>query len=81
MNDEILTPENIKDLLSLISFKLVNGNYIKWKFQLESTLDGHDLYGYFDGSRQPVAKYEGETATTTENSEGTAKSKVITESY
>ncbi|CAL9013250.1 unnamed protein product, partial [Prunus brigantina] len=40
----------IDGLLNLVTIRLSDTNFLKWSFQLESVLQGYELFGYFDGS-------------------------------
>ncbi|PRQ57387.1 putative gag-polypeptide of LTR copia-type [Rosa chinensis] len=40
----------IHSLLSMITVRLEDGNYITWSFQLQSLLEGNDLFGFLDGT-------------------------------
>ncbi|BBH07344.1 hypothetical protein Prudu_019255 [Prunus dulcis] len=52
--------------------RLNDDNFVKWNYQLESVLQGYDLYGHFDGSSVCPSKYvisesEGVTTELTES--------------
>ena len=40
----------IDGLLGMITLRLRDDNFLKWSFQLESVLQGYDLFGHFDGT-------------------------------
>ncbi|CAL8176000.1 unnamed protein product [Prunus armeniaca] len=40
----------IESLLGMLTIRLSDDNYLKWSDQLESVLQGYDLFGYLDGS-------------------------------
>ncbi|CAL9005263.1 unnamed protein product, partial [Prunus brigantina] len=40
----------IESLLGMLTIRLSDDNYLKWSYQLESVLQGYDLFGYLDGS-------------------------------
>ena len=40
----------IDGLLGMITLHLRDDNFLKWSFQLESVLQGYDLFGHFDGT-------------------------------
>lgn len=40
----------IDGLLNMVTIRLSDNNFLKWSFQLESVLQGYELFGYFDGS-------------------------------
>ncbi|CAL9025198.1 unnamed protein product [Prunus brigantina] len=44
-------------LLGMLTIRLTDGNYLKWRYQIESVLEGHDLFGHFDGSSVAPPKY------------------------
>ncbi|CAL9013530.1 unnamed protein product [Prunus brigantina] len=35
----------------------IDDNFLKWRYQLESVLDGYDLFGHFDGSNIAPPKF------------------------
>ena len=47
----------IDGLLSMVTIRLSDNNFLKWSFQLESVLQGYELFGYFDGSIVQPPKY------------------------
>ncbi|XP_020412813.1 uncharacterized protein LOC109947291 [Prunus persica] len=47
----------IDGLLGMVTLRLKENNFLKWRYQLESVLEGHDLFGYFDGSVIPLLKF------------------------
>ncbi|BBH08832.1 hypothetical protein Prudu_021148 [Prunus dulcis] len=60
----------IDGLLGMITLRLRDDNFLKWSFQLESVLQGYDLFGHFDGSevappRFAIADEEGVTSAVT----------------
>ncbi|KAI5321825.1 hypothetical protein L3X38_030897 [Prunus dulcis] len=40
----------IDGLLGMLTIRLNDDNFLKWSYQLESVLQGYDLFGHFDGS-------------------------------
>ncbi|CAL9004210.1 unnamed protein product, partial [Prunus brigantina] len=44
-------------LLDLITIQLSDANFMKWRFQIESVMQGFHLFGYFDGSIVPPPKF------------------------
>ncbi|CAL9016186.1 unnamed protein product [Prunus brigantina] len=40
----------IDGLLGMITLRLKDDNFLKWSFQLESVLQGYDLFGHFSGT-------------------------------
>ncbi|CAL8153026.1 unnamed protein product [Prunus armeniaca] len=40
----------IDGLLRMITLCLEDDNFLKWSFQLESILQGYDIFGHFDGT-------------------------------
>ncbi|CAL8169438.1 unnamed protein product [Prunus armeniaca] len=44
------TMPKIEGLLGVLTIKLSEDNFVKWQYQLQSVLQGYDLYGYFDGT-------------------------------
>ncbi|CAL9006084.1 unnamed protein product [Prunus brigantina] len=44
-------------LLGMLTIRLTDGNYLKWRYQIESVLECHDLFGHFDGSSVAPPKY------------------------
>ncbi|CAL2230550.1 unnamed protein product [Prunus armeniaca] len=47
----------IDGILGLITIRLKDDNFLKWRYQLESVLDGYDLFGHFDGSNITPPKF------------------------
>lgn len=45
-----ITVPKIETLLGVLTIKLNDDNFVKWNYQLESVLQGYDLYGHFDGT-------------------------------
>ncbi|CAL2249142.1 unnamed protein product [Prunus armeniaca] len=43
--------------LGLITIRLKDDNFLKWRYQLESVLDGYDLFGHFEGSNIALPKF------------------------
>ncbi|XP_020424449.1 uncharacterized protein LOC109950310 [Prunus persica] len=41
---------NIDGLLGMLTIRLNDDNFLKWSYQLESVLQGYDLFGHFDDS-------------------------------
>ncbi|CAL2270719.1 unnamed protein product [Prunus armeniaca] len=58
----------VHGLLGLITIRLNDDNFMKWRYQIESVLEGHELFGHFDGSVVPPPKFAfvDEEATTSE---------------
>ncbi|CAL2272217.1 unnamed protein product [Prunus armeniaca] len=44
------SPFKIESLLGMLTIKLNDENYLKWRYQIESVLEGYDLFGHFDGT-------------------------------
>lgn len=40
----------IERLLGMVTLHLKDDNLLKWRYQIESILEGYDLFGHFDGS-------------------------------
>lgn len=40
----------VEGLLGMVTIRLRDANFLKWSFQIESLLQGYDLFGHFDGS-------------------------------
>ncbi|CAL2266706.1 unnamed protein product [Prunus armeniaca] len=47
----------VKGLLGMVTIHLGDDNFLKWSFQIESLLQGYDLFGHFDGSLAPPPKF------------------------
>ncbi|CAL8114133.1 unnamed protein product [Prunus armeniaca] len=47
----------IEGLPGLITIRLSDANFMKWRFQIESVLQGFDLFGYLDGFIVPLPKF------------------------
>ncbi|CAL2254172.1 unnamed protein product [Prunus armeniaca] len=47
----------IEQLLGLLTIRLTDDNFLKWNYQIESVLEGYDLFGHFDGSTLPPPKF------------------------
>ncbi|CAL9022062.1 unnamed protein product, partial [Prunus brigantina] len=67
-----ITAPKIETLLGVLTIKLNDDNFVKWNYQLESVLQGYDLYGHFDGTSVCPSKYvitesEGVTTALTED--------------
>ncbi|PRQ23043.1 putative gag-polypeptide of LTR copia-type [Rosa chinensis] len=45
-----ISQSDINSLLSMITVKLSENNFVKWSFQFQSVLEGNDMFSYFDGS-------------------------------
>ncbi|PRQ51221.1 putative RNA-directed DNA polymerase [Rosa chinensis] len=45
-----MSQSEINSLLSTITVRLSENNFVKWSFQFQAVLEGNDLFGYFDGS-------------------------------
>ncbi|PRQ35183.1 hypothetical protein RchiOBHm_Chr5g0077241 [Rosa chinensis] len=52
-----ITQSDINSLLSMITVKLSESNFVKWSFQFQSVLEGNDLFSYFDGSYPCPPRY------------------------
>ncbi|KAM5550035.1 hypothetical protein ABKV19_001135 [Rosa sericea] len=50
MNIIAVSQSEINSLLSMITVRLGENNFVKWSFQFQSVLEGIDLFGYFDGT-------------------------------
>ncbi|CAL8157871.1 unnamed protein product [Prunus armeniaca] len=46
----------VEGLLGMVTIRLGDDNFLKWSFQIESLLQGYDLFGHFDGSFVPPPK-------------------------
>ncbi|CAL9002983.1 unnamed protein product, partial [Prunus brigantina] len=58
----------IDGLLGMLTIRLNDDNFLKWSYQLESVLQGYDLFGHFDGSSVAPPKFaivEGATSEVT----------------
>ncbi|PRQ15945.1 putative RNA-directed DNA polymerase [Rosa chinensis] len=51
------TPFQIYMLLSMMTRRLNDNNFITWSYQLQTLLEGHDLFGYIDGNTLCPTKY------------------------
>lgn len=51
----VLSP--VHSLLNMITVRLDESNFITWSFQLESLLEGNDLFGFLDGSHPCPAQF------------------------
>ncbi|XP_008235845.1 PREDICTED: uncharacterized protein LOC103334645 [Prunus mume] len=47
----------VEGLLGMVIIRLGDDNFLKWSFQIESLLQGYDLFGHFDGSLVPPPKF------------------------
>ncbi|CAL2277183.1 unnamed protein product [Prunus armeniaca] len=47
----------IESLLGMLTIRLSDDNYLKWSYQLESVLQGYDLFGYLDGAAFAPPKF------------------------
>ncbi|CAL2235003.1 unnamed protein product [Prunus armeniaca] len=47
----------IDGLLGMLTIWLNHDNFLKWSYQLESVLQGYDLFGHFDGSSVAPPKF------------------------
>lgn len=52
-----LTHSDVHSLLSVITLRLGERNFIKWSFQFQATLSGNGLFGYFDGIEVSPPRY------------------------
>lgn len=53
----VLTHADVHSLMSVITIRLGERNFIKWSFQFQSTLAGNGLFGYYDGSEIAPPRY------------------------
>lgn len=67
-----LTHSDVHSLLSVITMRLGERNFIKWSFQFQATLSGNGLFGYFDGSEVPPPRYALDTEGCVTSEETTA---------
>ncbi|KAI5317587.1 hypothetical protein L3X38_037294 [Prunus dulcis] len=47
----------VDGLLGMVTIRLGDDNFLKWSFQIESLLQGYDLFGHFDDSLVPPPKF------------------------
>ncbi|CAL2264035.1 unnamed protein product [Prunus armeniaca] len=47
----------VEGLLGMVTIRLGDENFLKWSFQIESLLQGYDLFGHFDGLLVPPPKF------------------------
>ncbi|CAL2272430.1 unnamed protein product [Prunus armeniaca] len=47
----------IEGLLGMVTLRLKDYNFLKWRYKLESILEGYDLVGHFDGSTIAPPKF------------------------
>ncbi|BBG95177.1 hypothetical protein Prudu_003650 [Prunus dulcis] len=47
----------VEGLLGMVTIRLGDDNFLKWSFQIESLLQGYDLFDHFDGSLVPPPKF------------------------
>ncbi|PRQ44692.1 putative RNA-directed DNA polymerase [Rosa chinensis] len=52
-----LSHSDVHSLLSIITMRLGERNFIKWSFQFQSTLAGNGLFGFYDGSEVAPPRY------------------------
>lgn len=52
-----LTHADVHSLMSVITIRLGERNFIKWSFQFQSTLAGNGLFGYYDGTDIAPPRY------------------------
>ncbi|KAK9926705.1 hypothetical protein M0R45_023918 [Rubus argutus] len=52
-----LTHSDVHSLLSVITVRLGERNFIKWRFQFQATLSGNGLFGYYDGTEVSPPRY------------------------
>lgn len=52
-----LSHSDVHSLLSIITMRLGERNFIKWSFQFQSTLAGNGLFGFYDGTEIPPPRY------------------------
>lgn len=50
VNSSALTHFDVHSLLSVITMRLSERNFIKWSFQFQSTLARNNLFGFYDGT-------------------------------
>lgn len=53
----VLTHADVHSLMSVITIRLGERNFMKWSFQFQSTLAGNGLFGYYDGSEIAPPRY------------------------
>lgn len=53
----VLTHNDVHSLMSVITMRLGERNFIKWSFQFQSTLAGSGLFGFYDGSEVAPPRY------------------------
>lgn len=53
----VLTHTDVHSLMSVITMRLGERNFIKWRFQFQSTLAGNGLFGFFDGTEVAPPHY------------------------
>ncbi|XP_004310263.1 PREDICTED: uncharacterized protein LOC101298676 [Fragaria vesca subsp. vesca] len=68
-----LTQREVNSILSMITVRLTESNFVKWSFQFQSMLEGGDLFGYYDGTNVCPPRY-----VLTEDGEVTAE---VTEAF
>ena len=52
-----ISQHDINSILSMITVRLSESNFVKWSYQFRSVLEGNDLFGFFDGSHTCPYKY------------------------
>lgn len=52
-----LTHADVHSLMSVITMRLGERNFIKWSFQFQSTLAGNGLFGFYDGTEVAPPHY------------------------
>ena len=52
-----LSHSNVRSLLTIITMRLGERNFIKWSFQFQSTLVGNGLFGFYDGTEVAPPRY------------------------
>ncbi|XP_004300970.1 PREDICTED: uncharacterized protein LOC101292509 [Fragaria vesca subsp. vesca] len=67
-----LSHSDVHSLLSIITMRLGERNFIKWSFQFQSTLAGNGLFGFYDGSEVAPPRYALTTDAGVTNEETTA---------
>lgn len=67
-----LTHSDVHSLLSVITMRLGERNFIKWSFQFQATLSGNGLFGHFDGTEVSPPRYALDTEGGVTNEETTA---------
>lgn len=53
----VLIHADVHSLMSVITMRLGERNFIKWSFQFKSTLAGNGLFGFYDGTEVAPPRY------------------------